>query len=349
MPSKLSMEETKPKTNTSDEIDLSQVFRWIGKGFNNFGKAILNALAYLRYTFFTNKLFFAGIISAGLVLGSLYSEVLKRKFYKSTMILSCEHLNSRIVNNTIDKLNLLSHERERAGLADELKINVATAKNILEFSAKPFVSEKDLVELEVLREQLNNVSEEKKDIVNKVISKIEIENKRAFLIEVTVYNPEIIKNLESSLVEYFRSNNYIKTRTEVTRANLLDRKNKLVRESKKLDSLKSVLFQNLSSLSKSSTQSEGAGNFVLSDKYRADALEVFTADLDLHSQIQRIEFDLKVKPDFEVIDGLTSFKEPGSASLPKVLIISLLISWLAGYLILGFLKFDKFLASVSVK
>lgn len=341
------MQETRPKPPASDEIDLSQLFRWIGKGFSNFGQSILNFLATLRHTFFTNKLFFIITIGIGLGIGTSYSELLSKKFYKSSMILSCEYLNSRIVNNTVEKLNLLSQEKGSTGLAEELKIDVSIAKNILGFTAKPFVSEKDLVELEVLKEQLNSVAQDKKDIINKVISKIDVENKRAFLIEVTVLNPEIIKGLETSLVEYFRSNNYIKTRTEATHANLLDRKNKLVRESKKLDSLKVVLFQNLSSISKSTTLKEGSNNYVLGDKYRADALEVFTKDLDLHNQIQYIDYQLTVKPDFEVVDGLTSFKEPDSASLAKILAISFLLSWVAGYLILGFFKFDRYLASLS--
>lgn len=343
------MEENKTKNQTSDEIDLSQLFRWIGKGFSNFGQGILNALAALRNTFFKNKVFFAIVIVSGLTLGAIYSEALTKKFYKSSMILSCDYLNSRIINNTVDKLNLLADEKDRVGLAEELNIDIATAKNITEFSAKPFVSEKDLIELEVLKEQLTNVASEKKDIVNKVLSKIDIENKRAFLIEVTVLNPDIIKNLEQSIVNYFQSNSYIKSRTEINRANLLDRKNKLTRESKKLDSLKTVLFQNLTSLSKPSGQNEGSSSFVLSDKYRADALEVFTKDLDLHNQIQNIEFLLNVKPDFEVIDGLTSFKEPDSASLPKVLVISFFLSWIGGYLLLGIFRLDKYLASIGTK
>jgi len=341
------MEETRPKTSTSDEIDLSQLFRWIGNGFKNFGQGILNFLATLRYTFFTNKIFFGVIIASGLLFGASYSELLSKKFYKSSMILGCEYLNSRIVNNTIEKLNLLANEKERTGLAEELKIDIATAKNILNFTAKPFVSEKDLVELEVLKEQLNNVAQDKKDIVNKVISKIDVENKRAFLIEVTVFNPDIIKDLEKSLVTYFNSNTDVKSRTEANGSNLLDRKNKLIRESKKLDSLKTILYKNLASLSTTTGKSDGSGNYVLSDKYRTEAMEVFTKDLDLHNQIQYIDFQLTVKPDFEVIDGLTSFKEPDSASLTKILAISFLLSWVAGYLILGLFKFDRYLARLS--
>ena len=135
------MEENKPKVQSSDEIDLSQIFKWIGNGFRNFGNSILNGLAELRSVFFGNKKFFGLIIIAGLTIGGLYSELLSEKYYKSSIILSCDYLNRRIVESTIEKLNLLCEEAEREGLAKELDIPVTTAKSILKFESKPFVSE----------------------------------------------------------------------------------------------------------------------------------------------------------------------------------------------------------------
>ena len=114
----------------SDEIDLSNVFRWIGNGFHNFGRSLLNSIAGLRQLFFDYKLFFAVILLSGLALGLVYSEWLGKKYYKSTMILSCDYLNRQIVENTIEKLNLLCEEDNREGLAEELKIDLQTAKNI---------------------------------------------------------------------------------------------------------------------------------------------------------------------------------------------------------------------------
>lgn len=341
------MDENKAKTTSSDEIDLSQLFRWVGNGFRDFGQGILTILANLRFTFFNNKLLFGSIILAGLAIGSFYSEILKKKFYKSSMIISCDYLNSRIVNNTIDKLNLLCFEKERTGLAEELNIDLATAKNILNFEAKPFISERELVESELLKEQLNNVAEAKKELVAKVIAKIEIENKSAFLIEVKVYDPEVIKNLEQALVQYLRNNTYIKNRIEANHFALIERKSKLVRESRKLDSLKTVLFENFSAMAKQSGQ--GSNNVILSDKYLTNPLDVFTEDLSLHSEIQEIDYKLTVNPDFEIIDGLTSFKEPDSASLVRILAIAFLVSWVAGYLIIGLFRFDRYLASLTTE
>src|SRR6188768_1770941 len=101
------MEEIKQKSQSSDEIDLSQVFKWVGNGFRNFGNSILASLAELRAIFFENKNFFGLLIIAGLTIGGLYSELLSKKYYKSSMIISCDYLNRRIVESTVEKLNLL--------------------------------------------------------------------------------------------------------------------------------------------------------------------------------------------------------------------------------------------------
>lgn len=330
------------KSKNTDEIDLTQFFSWIGRGFSRVGNGILYSIASLRNLFFENRLFFAGVITIGLILGGIYSELLKKKYYRSTMVLSCDYLNTQILQNTIDKLNQLAAEQGREGLAELLAIDVSIAKNIQRFEFKPFVSEDDVVEIEVLREQLNNVAAEKKDIVEKVISKLQIQNKNAYQISVQVYDPATVKPLEKALVNFFNNNEYIKRRIQINRDNLLSRKAKLVAESKKLDSLKAVLFQNYQNLGKTS---RGTGNVYLGDEKLADPLAVFKEDLELHEELMNIDRQLYVRPDFEVVDGFTTFKEPESASLFKILVISFLISWAMGYLIIGAWRFDKYLAS----
>ena len=78
-------------------------------------------------------------------------------------------------------------------------------------------------------------------------------------------------------------------------------------------------------------------------------MEVFTRDLELHQELLEIERKLALSPDFEVVDGFTSFKEPESASLPDILAISLLLSIVIGYLILGAYRFDRMLAEYPTK
>ncbi len=263
------------------------------------------------------------------------------------MIISCDYLNNRILQNAVEKLNLLCLEQDRDGLASELKIDIDVAKNIRKFSFRPFVSENDLVEIEVLKEQLNNVAAEKKDLVEKVIAKVDVENKHAFQIDVLIYNPDIVKNLETAIVNYFANNEYIKRRVEVNRQNLQTRQTKLIQESNKLDSLKQVLYQNLQSMARQNR--EGSNNVILSDKYLTDPMAIYAEDLNLHNELLEINRRLYVQPEFELVDGFTTFKEPENASLLKILGISALISWGLGYLIIGLWRFDQYLASFSKK
>lgn len=337
------MEQT-PQSKNSEEIDLTQFFRWIGNGFTRLGNSTLYGLATLRNLFFNNRLFFGGIILLGLILGTVYSELLKKKFYKTTMVLSCDYLNTQILENTIQKLNLLCGEEEREGLAEVLNVDKSTSLNIQRFEFKPFVSEDDVVEMEVLKTQLNNVAADKKELVEKVMKKLEIENKNAYEITVQVYNPDIVKPLEKALVNYFKSNAYIKRRVEINSTNLKNRKSKLVRESQRMDSLKYVLYMNYETLGKTS---RGSNNVILSDETLTNPLDVFKQDLELNTEILDIDKKLYIQPDFEVIEGFTTFKQPESASLIKILFIAFWVSWLMGYIIIGIWRFDQKLASYT--
>ena len=114
-------------------------------------------------------------------------------------------------------------------------------------------------------------------------------------------------------------------------------------ESKKLDSLKQVVIKNIGA----STKSKGSNNVFLNEEGVNDPVQIFTEDLKINDQILLIDQQLFVQPDFEVVDGFTTFKEPKSASLMKILVISLLVSIGIGYLILGLWKFDRMLANYS--
>jgi hypothetical protein len=333
------------KPSGSAEIDVAQVFRWIGNGIRNFANHTVNSIARLRQIFFENKIYFAIVILSGLVMGGLYYRVLSKKYYKSTMILSCDYLNRQIVENTVNKLTLLCEEEAREGLAQELKLDPATAMNIRRFETKSFISETDIVELEILKEQLGNVGGEKKDLVKKVISKIEIENKSAFQISVLIYNPDIIKDLDSAMVNYFKNSPYVKKRIEINRANLVAKQKKLIRESKKLDSLKDVLYRNLAAIADQSKQ--GSNNVILNDKVLADPMNIYNEDIYFYNELQAINTKIYIQPDFEVIDGFTAFKEPESAGLFTILIAAFIVSWVSGYIILGLWKFDRHLADLT--
>jgi len=335
------MENQNKRTPQAAEFDISEVFIKIGQGFKNAGYAFMYSLAVSRAAFIQNRRLFAIVISLGLAFGVLYYFFARKTYYKSTMVLNCAFFNNQLLENTIEKLNLLTKEEGREGLASILNIDTQTAQNIHGFDFEPFVSEDDLIEMEILKEQLSNATDDKKDVVSKVLAKLKIENRRTYEISVLVYNPEIVKPLENAIVNYFLSNEYIKRRLEISSINLKNRKLKLLRESSKLDSLKFVLFQNYQAMSKTS---RGSNNVILGDEQMTNPLDVFSQDLLINREILDIDEALYVRSSLEVVDGFTTFKVPESFGLGTVLVIALLTSFVFGYLILGLLKLNETLA-----
>ncbi len=336
----------KPVTST-DEIDLGQMFSKIGDLFSRLGFGIIKFIALIRLVPIKNKFLFITIIVVSMVIGYSYSKFLKKKFYESTMILSSDYFNKRLVDNTIDKLNLLAGESTNDGLAKILNISDSLASNIVGFEAKPFVAERDVIELEVLKEQLKNVQANSKNekVIEQVLKRIEIENRHAFEITVKTYNPAVIETLQIALVKFFKNNEYIKRRIEIQKSNLTEKKTKLFHDLQKLDSLKFIIYDNYKSMAAQSRQ--GSNNVILSDKAVTDPVQIYNQDLYLYNQFQDVNSDIYLQKDFEVVDGFTEFSEPSSASPTKIILISILVGITIAYLIVALAAFNKYLSNLT--
>lgn len=339
--------DNQKSTTPADEIDISQLFAKIGSFFFSIGKSILRLLAGIRNTPLKHRLLFLFLTCLGALISFSYSSFLKKKFYESSLILSSDYLNKRIVDNSMDKLNLLAKEKSPKGLAKVLNVADSLAENIVSFNAKPFVSETDLIELEILKEQLKNaqVNAKNEKVIQEVVDRIEIENRHAFEITVRTFNPAAIKPLQEALVNYFRNNDYIKKRIEIAHINLKARRDKLVRESQKLDSLKKVIYSNYRTMAEQSRQ--GSNNVILSDKSVTNPVEIYNQDMLLNNELQQVERKIYLQQDFEIVDGFTEFSEPSSASKSKIILIGILCGFLFGYVVVVLSKFNQYLSKIE--
>lgn len=339
--------ENQQKPVQSDEIDLGQLFAKIGDFFKSIGMGVIRSIAILRNTPSNHKLLFGSLILVSGILGFAYSSFLKKKFYESTMVLSSNYLNKRIVDNTIEKLNLLAGEESPKGLAKALNISDSLAANIVMFESKPFVSEAELIELEVLKEQLKNaqVNSKNEKVVEQVIRRIEIENRHAFEFTVRTFNPTVIKTLQDALVNYFRTNDFVRKRIEINKLALTEKRVKLVQESQKLDSLKKVIYANYQTMAEQSRQ--GSNNVILSDKAVTNPIEIYNEDMSIYDQIQSTDRQLFIQPDFEVMDGFTEFSEPASASRSKIVAFAMLIGFGLGYVVVAMKNVDRYLSTIQ--
>lgn len=340
------MESQKPETK-SDEIDLGQLFTRIGNFFANAWLGLMRFLATLRRAPFENKMSFALIITASIILGFVFSYYVRKNYYESSMILSSNYLNKRLADNTIDKLDLLAKEQHKTGLSRVLGLVDSLADNIVAFEVKPFVSENDVVELEVLKEQLRSArtNADNTAVINEVIERISIENRHAFEITVRTLNPNVIPNLQDAVVAYFKNNPYIKKRIESNRLNLQKKQTQLTRDIAKLDSLKRVIYENY--LNMAVQARSGSNNVILSDKAVTDPVEIYNQALSIYNDLLIVNTELYLQKDFEVVDGFTEFSEPASASLPMMLFYSLLIGIVVAYLDVAMRTFNRYLSTLK--
>lgn len=335
------------ESQKNDEIDLGQLFDKIGEFFANIWLGFMRLLATIRRAPFENKVSFTLIITVSIVLGFTFTYFVRKNYYESSMIISSNYLNKRLVDNTVEKLDLLAKEGQKKGLSKALGLSDTLADNIVGFEVKPFVSENDVVELEVLKEQLKNArtTENNTEVINEVISRIEIENRHAFEITVRTLNPSVIPNLQDAIVHYFQSNPYIRKRIDNNRLILEQRRNELKRDISKLDSLKNIIYENYRNMAIQGRS--GSNNVILSDKSVTDPVEIYNQALTTYNQLLDVNSELYLQDDFEVVDQFTQFSEPASAGLATMLFYSLIIGIIVAYMDVALRSFNKYLSELK--
>jgi len=339
------MENTRNQ-QPSDEVSMGQVFGKLFEIFGNAWQSLIVGLANFRRTSIHNWKFLTVITIVGGTAGYIYGDYIKPKFYESSMILNSEHLNKRILDNAISKLNLLTGEPGKIGLKRALKIDDSLANNIMKFEGTPFMEEKDIIELGLLKEQLKNskLELENPKIIDEVVKRIEIENRHSFELKVFLYNPEQFKELENALIDYLRNSPYVKKRIEFNRQNLVSRQSQLMKDLGKLDSLKTAINMSYESMAK---QRDGSNNIVLKDDAVSGSVDVYKQSFVLYDLIDDVNEVVFLKSDFEVVDGFTELNVPASATLKQIIQISSLIGLATGYLIIGLIRLNRRLEKIA--
>lgn len=325
-----------------DEIDLRKLFQAIGNGFANIGAALINLIVRIRRVSITYKKLIITMIVLGVVAGVAFN-IVSKPYYNTSMLLSSEYFNGRLVENNIEKLNTLCKEEDRVGLAKVLNIEEQIAKNIKEFAFDPMVSEQDIVDVEVLKQKLEELKVKDPDIA-KVIEQIEIRNKKTYIITVQVFDNTIIGNLQESLVQYFRNSPFVKNRIDINRTNQLKLIGTLQNDLAQLDSLKYLFNQNL----KATAGRKGeTSSLYIGESGALDPIRFYSQSIRLYEKLQEAQQQVELGDDFEVIDGFTVFSRPESPGLIKATIFSLLIFIGLAYIIVILIEINKYLNEVE--
>jgi len=327
----------------SDEIDLRKVFAEIGNFFQRIWNGIIYSIISFKRSSVRYRYLIILLLVAGLLLGFFYRTV-KAPVYQSSMIVRSEYLSDLLLENAIQKLNSMLSDTTRMEISTFLNLNQSTAKNIASFTYEAVRSEKDVAEFEFIAEQLEKLETTGAEI-NELINQIERNNQETFEITVLVNDPNELEGLEEAVVNYFAELDYIEKRLEINKRNLNARREKLLIESEKLDSLKEIIYANYVKMAV--RDREGSNNVILNDAQVTNPLDVVNQDLSLYNQRLNTEERLYLRPEFEVISGFTTFLQPASDNLRDTLIKAFLISLAAAYGIIFLIEVNRYLNRVE--
>jgi len=333
------------KQNGSDEIDLGLLFAKIANGISNFGRSVLKLLAIIKNVPLQNKAIFSSLMAISLVTISVYN-FSSKKYYVQKVVVSNSSYTTKVLQEIFMNVNDLAKQEDTVGISQLLTIPVSVAKSLKKIEANPFVTETDLIEQERLKDQLKTLGAkgEQKELVTAITERLKLESGALVEIVIHSYDPTVLKVLEKALLDFFLNSEYVKKRYDIARQNLVSKKERLFQESLKLDSLKKAVFENYSAMAKE--RKLGSNNVILADKSISYPLDLYNQDLAFYDEILKINSQLALRTDFEVVSSFTPSNKPANKSLTrfiKLILIGLSVSISIGYLLVGLKSFNNYL------
>jgi len=283
-------------------------------GIKNVIKQILG-LFFWVFSFFAlvankNKLLLLCGLLIGLISGYIYYTT-KPSFYKASMVVIHSELTKKTYAEILDQLDKLTTAGSRQKIAEELRLPVELAGNILSIDAKNI---NDLP----LREDTS--------------SKI----KQPFKIIVELKSNKASDSLQNAIINYVNNSPYIKRLKEQQNKSYIERISFIERELSKLDSLKDEYTRFLASSKITATFYNNA----------FDPTDIYVHSSNLVNQKESLKNSLNIDgAAISVVDGL---KVPSSPQTPSLLIYLLLfggMGLIAGFMLGSFYEAEKKVSS----
>jgi len=229
------MSDKLPNSNTTEEVDLGQIFLYIEKVFKKIGKLIkelfLAFIWLLKKTAFlllfainVGKRNIIKIAIAAILVFVVFTVLDKRSIpvYQSSILINQNYDTGRLLYNHINRYNLIAKHNDSMGLSKELNIRPEVAAKITGFDVTSSMTR-------------NRLYAEYHDFFKEVDSTIYVsfyEFEEEYPIElietqlITVYSlsPYIFDDLAVSIVDVFRKNEYFK---EKQKDEITDYQNKI--------------------------------------------------------------------------------------------------------------------------
>lgn len=296
-------QKIKESQKVNDEIDLLLVFNRFSSMVKSFFKGILKTLFQIADRIFHNIKLIAALIILGGIAGSLYFYS-KKPYYESSMTLSSDYYKGELLDNSIKNLDEVCSEGNSKVLANLLRIPESKATKIRSIQVSPIISNSYQLLVDLYSQDEKHQG--------KLDSLLLYSNQINFQLNVEVYDTAALNGLDTILVNYIRNNEFVKKRIEVDRTNLINLKDKLSRESSKLDTLKRSIAASIKSSGDAGRS--GTNNVILGEK-SVNPIDIYREDLQIYNQRQDIEKQLALNAEIEIIEKFIPYANPKSGSL----------------------------------
>lgn len=334
------------KLKSSDEIDLSELFRVLGKSASRTFSKMMGTLARVRSVSIKHRKLLLSLAVIGGAIGCSW-HFLGKKYYDASMIIYCSYLDSKTLTTVFENVNGMCTDSEDSlkQLSSILSIDYETAKALKSIGLAPFLSREQNLLLQSFSEKLEKMTDkdESKSLVDEMRSLSG--NANTFLITLKLYDPGASNKLQNGILKFLQDNDYIQKRMLDRRVTLEEKSKKLQRESRTLDSLKHLVNSNFLRLMQ--LTHEGSNNVILSDKMILDPIAIYQKDLELFNDILSVKSQLFLKNDFEIVSDMQVNLKPANKNIVKNSVVYSAIGLLVGYVLLCLSYFDQYLASLN--
>lgn len=278
--------------NSPEEIDLRSVFGSIKKGILNLFRSVGDLINFSITNIKTLIAFV--IVGVGISLVVFY---LKKTVYVSDLTISHTRLNNGECYSMINDLTMLRNDRNDTILSKKLGLDFNSVKQIKSISCK------------ALNEALEKNYKDSAFVL------------LPFKIEVKVYNASVLDSLQTGILHFLESNEYVTKRKEISKLYLDKLEEKIKGEIIAIDSLKRTVDKSILPRS--------LGNGIILGE-SIDPVKVYQEGMSLYKSQLNISEQREFNNSFEIIIGFSPAIP--SSSLLLYIFIGFVSSFVLGFL-----------------
>ncbi|MGK0255327.1 MAG: hypothetical protein ACI9OE_002856 [Mariniflexile sp.] len=314
------MSKELPQPQESEEVDLGQLFKLIGKAFDRFFKfigsifiGVYKVILLLLIHFYKRLVWYAGAVIIGVVIGFVVDKKSDTMYGANAFIETNFNSTRQVYENIKEFQQLAYQDKDSLELAKRLNISPEEASKLKGFYIQPDVDENEMSEMySTFFMRLDSIS--RLDMTYKQFKEsLTPYNFNIHQIGVASTDKGVFKKIEKAFLGQISGNTYLEELVEVNKLNLEKKDAALAQQVQKTDSLVDEYLKiRINESNKESIPGSGTNLYMgdaESSNLIVDESKLIEKRLELEDQRRQINTD-KVKQQ-HVINVLANFPESG--------------------------------------